>query len=100
MMRKYFNRIPNLLKNRYTITSIFFVVWVFFFDTIDIISLMRYRGELQELRSEQTRYQKQIEVERAQLEALTTDPERLERFAREEYYMRKENEVVYVFVKK
>jgi len=43
-------------------------------------------------------YQKEIEINRNKLDDLNTSKERLERFAREEYYMKEENEDIFIIV--
>ena len=45
-------------------------------------------------------YQKEIEVNRKKLEDLHTDKEGLERFAREEYFMKRPNEDVFIIKEK
>jgi len=95
-VRKLIDKIPAFLRNRYSVTLIVFVVWILFFNPIDILTLMDYRTELKELNLEKVRLEDRIQQTRKALNELSTDQEMLERFARERYKMRRENEVVFV----
>jgi len=49
------------------------------------------------LKSEKAYFNQEIEKTRNELEELTTNPVSLEKFAREQYYMKKDSEEVFVF---
>ena len=87
--------IPPFFRNRYVVTSIIFLVWLFFFNPIDVFSLIKYRAELKELRQVKDKYEERIVVAKKSLEELTSNPEKLEKFAREEHLLHKDNEVVF-----
>jgi len=87
--------IPPFFRNRYVVTLIVFMVWLFFFNPIDVFSLFKYRAELNELETVQAEYVERIAVAKKSLEELTSNPEKLEKFAREEHLLHKDNEVVF-----
>lgn len=91
-------RLLNLLKNKYFIASIAFVVWMVFFDRNDLTSQYDYRQKVQKLEEEKDFYTQEIAKAEKELQELTTDTETLEKFARERYFMKKENEDVFVIV--
>ncbi|MXV52739.1 septum formation initiator family protein [Pedobacter sp. HMF7647] len=93
------DRFISLLKNKYFILSSAFFVWMLFFDRNDLLSQYEYRSQLNKLKEEKAFYIKETEQVRKDLDELTTNKERLEKFARERYHMKKDNEDIYVIVK-
>ena len=69
-----------------------------FFDKNDFFSQNERRNELRELQLSKEYYTRQIASERKELEQLKTDPATLEKYAREKYFMKRDNEDVYVLV--
>lgn len=94
--------IPESLKpyvyNRYTFTFIGFLVWLTFFDKHDFILQHTYRSKLNDLKQEREYYIGQIEKNKAEMKELFTNNKNLEKFSREKYYMKRDNEDVFVFV--
>lgn len=73
---------------------------MFFFDQNDFISQIRLRNELRLLEEDKKYFIDEIETTKANLEELMTDPAKLEKYAREKYLMKKEDEELFVIVKK
>lgn len=94
----FYQRIPSPLRNKYVLTTLGFIIWLLFFDRHDIISQLKLRKELQKLEEEKTFYLKEIEKDSKNLNELLTDPKTLEKFAREKYLMKKDNEDIFVIV--
>ena len=92
------DKIPTYLKNKYSITLAVFVIWLLFFDQNNMILQAQNKWELWELEEEKEYYLQEIELTKIDLEELTSDMNSLERFAREKYLMKKDNEEVFVFV--
>lgn len=90
-------KIPNWLKTKYTITVFVFLLFVLVFDQNNIITQFTYQSQLNKLENEKEYFNKEIEKTRTELEELTKNPTTLEKFAREKYYMKKENEEIFVF---
>lgn len=89
--------VPKLLKNKYILTAIAFVVWMVFFDNRDVITThIKHRGELNRLEASRAYYQSEIDKTRLELELLKSDPRILEKYAREKYRMKKDNEDLFV----
>lgn len=91
-------KLPPYLKNKYVLTVAAFLLWLLFFDNNDLIRQFERQQKLDELQEQKRYYKERIEESRAELKALTTDTSKLERFARERYLMKKENEDIYVIV--
>lgn len=95
---KVLDRIPKPLKNFYVLLGTFFLVWMLFIDSNDFVSQYRLASELNSLKSQKEYYQdKKIEVIKDR-EELTTNQRLLEKFARENYLMKKPSEDIYVVV--
>mgnify|MGYP001618431249 CR=1 FL=1 len=91
------NRIPSYLRNKYAVASVLFLTWLLFFDRNDLISQLNTRLELNQLLRDKTYFLSEIRKNREQLNELMTNPANLEKFARERYLMKKDNEDIFVF---
>lgn len=94
-------RIPEWLKNKYLLATIVFAVWMIFFDQQDLITThIKHRSELHRLEESRTYYQLQISTTRKELDDLKSDPLILEKYAREKYRMKRDNEDLFIVVDK
>ncbi|MES2378990.1 MAG: septum formation initiator family protein [Bacteroidota bacterium] len=92
-------RLIDLFKNKFFLVTVAFVVWMVFFDKNDLLSQYQYHQEVSKLKEERDFYKTQNVKVAKDLDELTSDPQKLEKFAREKYLMRKDNEDVFVVVK-
>ena len=83
-------------QNIYVVLLVVFLVWISFFDSYSILSVLGSRRRVHALRTQREYYTKRIAAERQRLHELRTDRENLEKFARESYYISRPNEDVYV----
>ena len=90
-------RIPNWLKNKYMITVVVLIVWVGFFDQNNFITQYGFVLELRSLEKDKAFFMEELTKTRQELNDLTTNPVTLEKFAREKYFMKKDNEEIFVF---
>ncbi len=91
-------RIPSWIRNKYLLVLILVLVWLMFFDTHNFMQQWRIRSQLRELRIERDFYREEIMRDSTAIEELKSDPDALERFAREKYLMKKEGEDVYILI--
>jgi cell division protein FtsB len=91
-------RVLFIVKNKFAIASLAFIVWMLFFDRNDLSSQMQYTKQKKNLEAEKEFYEKEILKVEKNLEELSSDPKKLEKFAREKYLMKKENEDIYILV--
>lgn len=91
------NKIPDWLKNKYMITIVVFVVWIAFFDQNNFFTQYDFIKELRSLEKDKTYFIEELGKTKQELNDLTTNPVTLEKFAREKYYMKKDNEEIFVF---
>lgn len=95
-MKKLF----SILKNKYLLTSIVLAVWVVFFDKNDVFNQIEFKRQVKALQEERNYYYNEITNISSDLKELTTNPKTLEKFAREKYYMKRDNEEIFVLVEK
>lgn len=101
-MRKinFDNSIFKILRNKWIVTSVLFFTWIFFFDENSIVSHQKNKRRLHELKQQEEYYKERIEIDKQKLEDLKAGEEKLEKFAREQYFMSKPDEDVFVIVDK
>jgi len=90
--------IPAPFRNKYIMTVIIFLVWILFFDSNNLIARLKELRELHKLKADREYYIKRIEIDRQKLHELKTDNHNLEKFAREQYLMKKPDEELYIIL--
>ncbi len=90
------DKIPSFLKNKYVLVLIAVLVWFMFFDQNNLIQQYRYSRQLKEFRAEKEYYLREIASDSIALDKLKNNPEELERYAREKYLMKRENEDIFI----
>ena len=93
-----FKKILPYVKNKYVISIVAFIVWLAFFDRNDFYSQYSYRKKLQKIKQDESYFVEEIKKSKSDLHDLTTNPKNLEKFAREKYLMKKDNEEIFVLV--
>jgi cell division protein DivIC len=97
-MKFSLDKIPPILKNKFVITGFVFFTWLMFFDKnnlLDRISNLRLLSDLKEV---EEYYIVQNRQDSIRIQELMTNSENLEKFAREQYFMKKNNEDIFVIV--
>jgi cell division protein DivIC len=89
------SKIPSWLKNRYVLTTLAFVLWVLFFDRNDLFTQLERARDLRGLEKSKKYYNQQIDASKKELDQMSNNPAALEKFAREKYRMKKDNEDEY-----
>ncbi len=87
------------MKSFFFLFTVGFAVWMLFMDANDIRSQLRLGQKLRALEAERVFYEREIKQVNHDREELLTNDELLEKFARENYLMKKPEEDVYVIVK-
>ena len=93
---KKFGKVFRKLNNKYLIAGIFFLVWMMFFDPKDWGLIMNRQEKLNELEQSEKILHKQISESKAELHLLKTSAETIEKYAREKYMMKKDNEDIFI----
>jgi cell division protein DivIC len=94
------NNLLHKLNNKYFITILMFAVWMLFFDNNNFIAQIRLNQSHHELVMEREYYLSEIEKDRKATYELMTDTITLEKFGREQYLMKRDNEDIYLIVDK
>jgi len=91
-------KLPPVLRNKYLLTSVIFVVWILLFDSNNLIARYKEMRELHKLKIDREYYINRIETDKQKLHELKTDNQNLEKFAREQYRMKKPDEDLYIIL--
>lgn len=95
---KFIDKVPSAFRNKYFLTILIFLIWLLFLDSNNLIARYKEMRELNRLRKDREYYLNKIEVDRAKLNELKTDNDNLEKFAREQYRMKKPDEDLYIIL--
>ena len=93
-------KLLRIIFNKYVLTTVAFLGLIIFFDQNDIMGQRQRQKELQDIRRNISFLKEEIARMDKDYRALTTDPEELERYAREHYRMKRDSEDVYIVEKK
>jgi cell division protein FtsB len=93
-----FSKVFRILINKYTITLLLFVVWMVFFDSSSVLNRMKYREKLNSLKQEKHFFLEEIKKDSILSQKLLSDSTEIEKFARENYLMKKEKEDVFLVI--
>lgn len=89
------HKILKPFKNIFILILAVFIVWMLFFDANSWLIHHELNTDIDALENEKDYYKKEIEKDNKIIKKLRTQ-EGLEKFAREEYYMKRENEEIYI----
>ncbi|MEO6490033.1 MAG: septum formation initiator family protein [Ferruginibacter sp.] len=93
---KVLTGIFSFVKNKYFMAIVFFLVWMLFFDMKDWSLISGRREKLVELQKSEMHLSKQITEARKELGLLKTNAQTVEKYAREKYLMKKNNEDLFI----
>jgi hypothetical protein len=100
MIKKLLDKIPPILKNKYLLTSVVFLVLMLFLDRNNLISQYKMKKELNGLKKELQFYRDQAAKDSIELSRLLGDSLELEKLGREKYLMKRDSEDIYIIVRK
>ena len=95
-----FKKIFKVITNKYLLTVMGLAVWLTFFDRNDVFTQYDLKQQVLKLEKERDYYLREIISNNQAIEELNTNQKSLEKFARETYLMKKDNEDVFVIVNK
>jgi cell division protein FtsB len=90
--------IPWYVKNKYILTVFMLFTWVLLFDNFDLVTVIKMRVEINKKENEMEHLQILIEQDKLNYKELTSNQKQLEKFARENYLMKKENEDIFIIL--
>jgi len=92
--------IPKPLKNIYILSSIFFVFWILLIDDYNLLKQRKIQKKIDELTEQKKFYTSEIKKDSIELIDLKTKKNKQEKFAREKFLMKKENEDLFIIRRK
>jgi cell division protein FtsB len=95
-----FDQIKNIIKNKYIIATVVFIVFMIFGDKNNVVEQYNLRKQYNKVKTEHDYYIEQIAKAKKDYNELFSNDRNLEKFAREKYLMKRDNEDVFVIVKK
>ena len=95
-IQKIIQKIPKQLRNKYSIAIFLFIIWIVFFDNYNLIKQYKIKKNIKELEENKLFYSNEIEKDSIEYKELLNNKEERERFAREKFLMKKENEDIYI----
>ncbi|WP_396163654.1 septum formation initiator family protein [Flavobacterium sp.] len=85
----------KIIVNRYILVLIFFLIWMLFLDNYSYLEHRVLNQEIDEIEDNIDYYKSEIKKDSASIKHLKNN-DRVEKFAREKYYMKRENEDIYI----
>ena len=93
---QFIRPVLNILKNKYVIALAAFIIWMFFFDPKDFGLISGRTQRLKELIASEKRLTARIRDTKKELSLLKTDAASIEKYAREKFFMKKDNEDLFI----
>ena len=93
------DNIKRLFKNFYFLFFVGFLVWMGLIDSNGFVNRFKLSGKLKDLEEEKSFYLEEINKISKEKNQFETDEELFEKFAREEYLMKKKSEDIFYIIK-
>lgn len=85
----------RIFSNKYLLIVLLFSIWMFFFDTNSYFIHNELNNSIETLENNKEIYKDEIEVDKIFINKMK-DSNEVEKYAREKYYLKKENEDIYI----
>ena len=95
-IRNIINLLPKPLRNKYLILLLLFIFWIVFLDDYNLINQNKMKNNVDDLKERKEFYLSEIKSDSTELSNLKNDSEEQERFAREKFLMKKDNEDIFI----
>lgn len=95
-MHKHIHMISNIFRNKYFLTALLFLLWILLFDANNLIRRYKALKNIDNLKKDKIYFRQRIDNARTRINELQTDSKNLEKFAREQYMMKKDNEDLFL----
>ncbi|MBK7409039.1 MAG: hypothetical protein IPL49_09965 [Saprospirales bacterium] len=91
--RGFMDKVPPPFRNRYVVAATLFLTWMVFFDSANMLTQFHLVQAVNNLKKDKEYYQEEIKKAESEKKTLAEDKET---FAREQYYMQKDDEEVFI----
>ena len=85
----------KFLSNKYVWVLLFFSTWMIFLDNYSYFDHRVLNNQIDELEDNKEYYQEEIKKDLENIKKLK-NPQQIEKYAREKYYMKKDSEDIYI----
>tara|TARA_B100001057_G_C22448132_1_gene793955 strand:+ start:330 stop:632 length:303 start_codon:yes stop_codon:yes gene_type:complete len=85
------------LKNPFIVIGFLFLFWMLFIDSNSYLNHYRLSNTIDQLKKDKNYYNEEIKKDSISLHELSS-PEGLDKYAREKYHMKKENEEIFLII--
>jgi len=85
----------KIVSNKYLLISLLFAVWMLFLDNYSYMDQRQLNKQIDELQDNKKYYQEEIKKDNQSIKLLKNQ-DQVEKYAREKYYMKRENEDIYI----
>ena len=89
------NKWIRIISNKYLIITLLFTIWMVFFDTNSFLIHDELNTSIETLENNKDIYSSEIEKDKEFIEKMN-DSNEIEKYAREKYYLKKENEDIFL----
>ncbi|HMW13213.1 MAG TPA: septum formation initiator family protein [Chitinophagales bacterium] len=91
-------KIPPFLRNKFFMLFAAYFIYLLFFSQNTLISQSRLYMQLRDLEKEESYYKKEIATIKKEQRELFSGIDQMEKFARENYWMKRDSEDLYIFI--
>ena len=98
MKNKFLRHLPHFVRNRYGAGVLVLLFWITFMHDYDLYTTFKLRRELHHMQEQHAWYAHEIQRSKEQLHELGSNNALKEKFARETYLMKRDNEEIFVLV--
>ena len=99
-IRDIIKSLPKPLRNKYLIFFLLFVFWIIFLDDYNLINQNQMKSKVDDLKDQKKFYISEIKKDSTELSSLKNDSSKQEKFAREKFLMKKDDEDLFIIRKK
>ncbi|NBW27947.1 MAG: septum formation initiator family protein [Flavobacteriaceae bacterium] len=85
----------KIVSNKYLLISLLFSIWMIFLDNYSYMDQRQLNKQIEELQDNKKYYQEEIKKDKQSIKLLKNE-DQVEKYAREKYYMKRENEDIYI----
>ncbi|MDL2262083.1 septum formation initiator family protein [Bacteroidales bacterium OttesenSCG-928-I21] len=99
IVKKIWSFIKFVFGNKYRAAIVIFAIWIFFLDPHNVIDRIKSLENLKKLKKEAVFFKEKIDFLETQYNELFSEKSEIEKFAREHFLMKEENEDIFIVVK-
>jgi hypothetical protein len=93
---RLWDRIPPFMKNKFVLTGLAFFTYLLFFDSVDIPTQFKLHRHLRQLNHQTEYYRELIEKDKLEYASTFSSIDQMEKYAREEYKMKRPEEDLFI----